>query len=610
MKRGMKGGGVSYVFIQNFIFLQENAKTSITDRYLGHSHSEFNLNIDKLPLLNPDDLRYLELLGKGAFGVVQKAYDKRTCSFLALKYCKPNKNESLDSIWEEIGPEDYILTKIEELNNPLLLKYHGIMQDSLNENNLVLVMESGEATIKDFLRAEIYLSLEENLFIFKQLVKQLDTLQMNGIANRDIKPANIIIIRNEFNNEYRFKVADFGIGCHILEQGRNHISNEDLKGCTSRYAAPEVKSIYNKSYKHDYYDPFLSDVYSLGRTLREMIPPNVSVSKIEKLISLMTEEKPKNRITFRALKTLLKSHKYKKMMRSPSPIKIKEYIEQCKQKKDENKSTATKIDQYLTNLQLYDEISHFEQAGEYVNLLENLLQKLELNEYLSDGPLIAKAYNNLAVFYKNIKQDFTKVEIYYEKALNIRLNFFGELHKDTADTFNNLAVFYKNIRHDYQKAEAYYEKALKVYLSVFGEIHPDTAYTFNNLAVFYETIKHDYIKAEEYYEKALKTKLIIFGEMHADTANTFTNLAVFYKNIKQDYNKAEEYYSKALKAYLQSFGEMNVETARLYFNFGIFTRDVKNEENSGREMIEKALEIWRRILGENHPLTQRALSVL
>lgn len=574
----------------------------------GHDSSELNISLENFPLLCLDDIKYLELLGKGAFGVVQKAYNKRTCVFLALKYCQPNRNQSLESIWEEIGPENYILTKIEELKSSLLLKYYGIMKDPLNEKNLILVMESGEATIFDFLKAKIYLSVSENLFILKQLVKQLDRLQRNGIANRDIKPANIIIIISESGSEYNFKIADFGIGCHLLKENKHHILNEDLKGCTFRYAAPEVKNIYNESSELDHYDPFQADVYSLGITLREMTPPNVFVKRNEKVISLMTEENPKKRITFKDLKALLKSQKYKKIIQPPSKAKIKECIEQWKKKKDEKKTTTEKINQYLTNLQLYDEISHFEQAGQYVNLLENLLQQIPLEDYPSDAHIIGKAYNNLAVFFKNVKQEYDKVELYYEKALNIRLIYSGEMHEDTADTLNNLAVFYKNIKQDYEKTEIYYEKALKIYLSIFGEIHPATASTFNNLAVFYETIKYDYIKAEEYYEMALQAKLHIFGEMHADTANTFNNLAVFYKNIKQDYDKAEEFYSKALKAYLQSLGEMNVETARIYFNFGIFCRDVRKNYENGREFIWKAFEIWRKILGEEHPYTLRALS--
>ena len=119
------------------------------------------------------------------------------------------------------------------------------MKDPLNEKNLVLVMESGETTIGDLLKAGSYLSVEASLFILKQLIDQFELLQQHGIANRDVKPANIIIVRNE-KEEYSFKVADFGIGCHILESGKNTICIDDFKGCTYRFAAPNLMRFSRK----------------------------------------------------------------------------------------------------------------------------------------------------------------------------------------------------------------------------------------------------------------------------------------------------------------------------------------------------------------------------
>ena len=163
---------------------------------MGHAHSGVQLNINEIPCLIKEDLKYLEFLGKGAFGVVQKAYDIRSCSFLAFKYCQPKESQSLEEVWEEIGPEDHILKKIEEIQNPCFLRYFGIKKDSLCEKNMVLVMESGEMTVEDLLKADIRLTVGEALYIFNELVDQFETLQQNGIANRDVKPANVIIVQN------------------------------------------------------------------------------------------------------------------------------------------------------------------------------------------------------------------------------------------------------------------------------------------------------------------------------------------------------------------------------------------------------------------------------
>ena len=275
----------------------------------------------------------MELLGKGAFGVVQKAYDIRSCSFLALKYCQPKESQSVEEVWEEIGPEDHILKKIEEIHNPCFLRYFGIKKDALCEKNLVLVMESGETTIDDLLKADIRLTVGEALFIFNELVNQFETLQQHGIANRDVKPANIIIVQNQ-SNEFNFKVADFGIGCHIMELGKNYISIEDFKGCTFLFAAPEVKEINEEEYKQKSYDPFKGDVYSLGITLQRMLVSSKPfLPEIESICSSMLKEKPEERISFKDLKTELNKEKFKKLIMKPLPKSIKIKIKRKLKKK-------------------------------------------------------------------------------------------------------------------------------------------------------------------------------------------------------------------------------------------------------------------------------------
>ncbi len=55
------------------------------------------------------------------------------------------------------------------------------------------------------------------------------------------------------------------------------------------------------------------------------------------------------------------------------------------------------------------------------------------------------SYASLALFYHNIRQDYNKAEMFYEKSLNIRRKVYGIEHPDTATSYNNLALFYHNI---------------------------------------------------------------------------------------------------------------------------------------------------------------------
>lgn len=578
---------------------------------MGHSYSELKFDLDKIRTLNKDDLKYLELLGKGAFGVVQKAYDIRSCTFLALKYCQSKPNQSFQSVWKEIGPEDHILSKIEEIKNPTFLKYNGIMKDPLNEKNLVLVMESGEATIGDLLKAGIYLSVEETLFIFKQLVNQFELLQQHGIANRDVKPANIIIVRNA-KEEYCVKIADFGIGCHIIESGKNNISIDDFKGCTIRFSAPEVLEIEDDCYEKNNYDPFKGDVFSLGITLKDMLLPGTVVKEIDELIDVMAKENPEERISFIDLKNLLEEERYKKLM--ISSIKMKKYLDICKKKKDEQKSLKEKINEYMKSFKLYDEICHYEQAGEYAAKLDQILHENVSESTIKDeDQLIGTFYNQLALFFETVKLDFKKAKNYYEKGLELRLKAFGEMHAETAKSYNYLAMFYcntSNIMQNSQLSEVYHKKALEIRIQLFGEFDGQTAQSYNNLAIFYETMKQDFLLAEEYYEKALKIRLQVHGEMHTYTSESYNNLAVFNVCSKKDYQKAEIYYEKALQIKMHLHGEMHVSTAQSLFNFGFFIKNKKKDKKKGNELMRKSYEISKKILGEKHEFTKKVLSQL
>ena len=64
-------------------------------------------------------------------------------------------------------------------------------------------------------------------------------------------------------SEYIYCISDFGISFQ-LEKEEKMMPCQDLWGFTGPYAAPEILMIEENKYRSDEYDPFLSDVYSLG----------------------------------------------------------------------------------------------------------------------------------------------------------------------------------------------------------------------------------------------------------------------------------------------------------------------------------------------------------
>lgn len=298
-------------------------------------NSDLQKDINIIPNFNYEGLQLLEILGRGGFSVVQKAYDKKNGKYLALKYFDKGLSEH---VLNQIKLEDNLLTLINGLNSIHFLKYHGVFKDPNQEEGILLSMESGLATLDDILESGKVYESEEIFFVFLNLIEGLSMLQENGIANRDLKPQNIILVKNLKTNEatFSYKIADFGIGC-LLEKNVHLIDMKTINGMTLSFSAPEVKnsllyknfggiSTINESNIKYFYHPFKADVYSLGLVLLKMIGydcknfENYSIfnvlQKIEKenkyanllpFLIKMLEEEPQKRPDFISLKVWLQS---------------------------------------------------------------------------------------------------------------------------------------------------------------------------------------------------------------------------------------------------------------------------------------------------------------
>ena len=300
------------------------------------------INLNLIPILDEQNLKYLEILGEGGFGIVRKAYNIQTTSFLAIKYYKMDKSKSLI---ENIIGEDFLLKKIKEIDNPLLLQYYGLKKDPKSEGNLVVIMESGETTLQNLIENNFTFSQDELLFILDNLVNQLVLLQKNGICNRDIKPDNVIIVKNSQNNDYNFKIADFGIGCYIETKNKFLISISQFSACTKKFASPEAMKIFKGDYDDwEFYDPFLSDVYSLGISLQIMMDSSQNNQELQEILKLMLVEQPQKRISLFQLQSLLKQKNFQSMMKFPD--KIGKYISEWKTNKDKGITFERKLQKY------------------------------------------------------------------------------------------------------------------------------------------------------------------------------------------------------------------------------------------------------------------------
>ena len=98
---------------------------------------------------------------------------------------------------------------------------------------------------------------------------------------------------------------------------------------------------------------------------------------------------------------------------------------------------------------------------------------------------MAKSINNLAVLYNN-QGKYSKAEILYKQALELRKNLLGEDHPDIAESLNNLAYLY-HTQGRYLEGETLYLQALELFKNLLGEDHPNTQIVKQN----YELMKRE-----------------------------------------------------------------------------------------------------------------------
>ena len=69
---------------------------------------------------------------------------------------------------------------------------------------------------------------------------------------------------------------------------------------------------------------------------------------------------------------------------------------------------------------------------------------------------------------------------FYNKALQIDLEVFGDNHPDVAIDYNNLGMAYRDVG-DKQKAVHYLKQALTIMNTVYGPDHPSVKIFQNNI---------------------------------------------------------------------------------------------------------------------------------
>ncbi len=195
------------------------------------------------------DNRYelLEVIGTGGMAVVYKARCHRLNRLVAVKILKDEFAKDAE-FRRRFHAESQAVAM---LSNPNIVSVFDVSRTDQVE---YIVMELIDGiTMKQYMQSKGVLSWREALHFTTQIVKALSHAHSRGIIHRDIKPHNIMLLRDG-----SVKVADFGIARFTAKQ--NTLTQEALGSV--HYISPEQA-------RGSHIDA-RSDLYSVGVVMYEM----------------------------------------------------------------------------------------------------------------------------------------------------------------------------------------------------------------------------------------------------------------------------------------------------------------------------------------------------
>lgn len=198
--------------------------------------------------------KILAKLGEGGMGVVYKAQDTRLERPVALKFLTLHVSAGADekSRFERearaAAPLDHpnicTVYEIDEAEGRTFIAMAFLEGDTVQQ-----LVEKGPLPVDDVLELGI------------QAAKGLAAAHEKGIVHRDIKSANLMVVRATTGSEPQLKIMDFGLA--QLETGASKLTAEGSKLGTAAYMSPEQA-------RGDKVDQ-RSDVWSLGVVLYEIL---------------------------------------------------------------------------------------------------------------------------------------------------------------------------------------------------------------------------------------------------------------------------------------------------------------------------------------------------
>jgi mitogen-activated protein kinase 15 len=231
----------------------------------------------------------LAKLGKGAYGIVWRAIDRKTKQGVALKKVFDAFQNQSDA--QRTYREVMFLYR---LNHPNIIKLQNVMKAD-NRMDLYLAFEIMETDLAATIRCNILQDVHKQ-FITYQLLRAVRYLHSVQIIHRDLKPANILL-----NSDCHAKLADFGLARSLVtlkqEQEKRPLLTDYI--ATRWYRPPEIvltSTEYTKAI----------DMWGVGCIIGEMLtgapllPGTSTLNQMERIIAAVGQPTPSDIASMRS----------------------------------------------------------------------------------------------------------------------------------------------------------------------------------------------------------------------------------------------------------------------------------------------------------------------
>ncbi|RMB93735.1 hypothetical protein DUI87_29827 [Hirundo rustica rustica] len=223
-------------------------------------------------------------LGKGAYGIVWKAIDRKTGETVAIKKIFDAFRNRTDA--QRTFREIMFLQEFGE--HPNIVKLLNVIQAE-NDKDIYLIFESMETDLHAVIKKGNLLKDIHKCYILYQLLKATKFIHSGNVIHRDQKPSNVLL-----DGQCCVKLCDFGLArslCQLSEDQPSPALTEYV--ATRWYRAPEIL-LASRNYTKGV------DMWSIGCILGEMLlgkplfPGTSTMNQIEQILRVIPAPSPED----------------------------------------------------------------------------------------------------------------------------------------------------------------------------------------------------------------------------------------------------------------------------------------------------------------------------